>query len=67
MRQFINNIFTARDNVTFSMTKLLGMSGGFSMVWKFIQAPSPDYQAFGLGLAGIMAALAAKYYTEGKQ
>lgn len=66
MNKFINEIFTQRDNITFSMTKIIGIAGSSIMIAKFIESPSPDYQGFGIGISAVMTALAVKYYTEGK-
>lgn len=66
MKTIIKNWFTARDNLTFSMTKLLGISAGASMVFNFVTHHSLDYQGFGTGIGLIMAALAAKYFVEDK-
>ena len=62
--KFLKNIMTARDNETFSLTKLMGSMAGVTMIAKFWQTPTPDYQGFGLAIAGIIAALAAKYHVE---
>jgi len=62
--KYLLHIFTARDNTTFSLTKLLAMLAGLAMVCNFIRAVSVDFQGFGIGIAAMIAALAAKYATE---
>lgn len=64
MLTFLKNIFTARDNESFSLTKLFGIAGVVAMVHNFIATSSQDFNGFGLGIAGMIAAMAAKYYVE---
>lgn len=66
IKTLLQHWFTARDNTSYSFTKLLGSVGGGSMIYKFITnaSPTPDYVGFGAGVAAIMAALAAKYLVE---
>ena len=66
MLNFLKNLFTARDNESFSLTKLFGLAGVTAMVFNFISTASVDFNGFGLGVAGLMAAMAAKYYVEDK-
>ena len=66
MMNFMKNIFTAKDNVSYSLSKLLGISGGAAMVFNFVKAGSLDFQGFGAGVSLLIAALAAKYYVETK-
>lgn len=66
MREVIRNWFTARDNISYSLTKLIGVAGGVAMVFNFIVKGSDDFQGFGTGIGLIMAALAAKYFVEEK-
>lgn len=66
MKEFLKNVFTARDNVSYSLSKLLGISGGAAMVFNFIKVGSVDFQGFGTGVSLLIAALAAKYFAEGK-
>ncbi len=58
------NWMTARDNVTWSFTKLLGMGAGVAMIVKFWRTATPDYQSFGIAITGIIASLAYKYSVE---
>lgn len=66
MKEFLKNIFTAKDNVSYSLSKLLGISGGAAMVFNFVKVGSTDYQGFGTGVSLLIAALAAKYFAESK-
>ena len=66
MNDFLKNIFTAKDNVSYSLSKLLGISGGAAMVFNFVKSGSLDFQGFGTGVSLLIAALAAKYYAESK-
>lgn len=67
MLTFLKNIFTARDNESFSLTKLIGIGGGTSMIYNFLSTSSDAFQDFGIGIGAIMAALAAKYHVEDKE
>lgn len=64
MIQVIKQWMTAKDNVTWSLTKLIGMGGSAAMIGEFLYKGSVDYQGFGIGLTTIMGALAAKYFAE---
>lgn len=66
MIKFLNDIFTSRDNATFSMSKLIGSTAGVAMVYEFIRMSSVDFQGFGIGASTLIAALAAKAYTDTK-
>lgn len=66
IREIIKNWFTARDNISYSLTKLIGVSAGIAMVFNFVGNDSQDYGGFGTGIGLIMAALAAKYLVEEK-
>lgn len=60
----INNIFTARDNESVSLTKLVGIGAAITMCYKFATGDSSDFSGFGTGISLLMAALAAKYMAE---
>lgn len=57
---------TARDNTSFSLTKLIGICTIAVMLVQFVRLGSVDFQGLSIGVAAMMAALAAKYYVEGK-
>ena len=56
---------TGRDNISYSFTKLIGLCSAIAMIYNFIYIKSVDFTGFGIGISGIMAALAAKYFVEG--
>ena len=64
MKYYLKNIFTSADNTTFSASKLIGVTGGLTMIGEFIRVQSVDWQGFGIGISTIIAALAAKAYTD---
>jgi hypothetical protein len=66
MIEFLKNIFTANDNATFSMTKVIAITAVVSMTYTFISVISQDFQGYGIGVSIIMGALAAKYFVESK-
>ena len=63
MIEILKHWFTEKDNTTFCVVRMLLTSGGTVMIYKFTTMGG-DFQAFGLGLAGIGAAIAAKNATE---
>ena len=65
--KFLKDIFTSRDNSTYSMSKIIGVAGATAMVIQFIRAGSIDFQGFGIGLSTLIAALAAKAFTDKKE
>ncbi len=67
MLDMLKNWFTSRDNLTYSFTKLLGASAGVTMICKFSTMVVPDFVGFGVGISGIIAALAIKYAVEEKK
>lgn len=62
--QFLIDLFTARNGVDYSLTKLIGIAAGVAMIYQFVASESGDYSGFGTGIGLIMAALAAKYVAE---
>lgn len=66
MKNILMNWLTARDNESFSLTKLIAIAGVTTMCYNFVINGSADFQGFGLALTGIIAAMAAKYHVEGK-
>ena len=66
MIKFLLNIFTARDNETFSLSKILAISSVSAMVFNFVKLASGDFQGLGIGVSIMIAALAGKYFVEDK-
>lgn len=66
INKLVQHIFTARDGISYSMTKLVGVSAAVVMIVQFIRTHSTDFQGFSIGIAGIMTALAIKYAVEDK-
>jgi hypothetical protein len=64
MKTIIKHWFTGRDNETFSYTKLASFTGVVALVYNFVSTASGDFQGFGTALGLIIAAHAAKHYTE---
>lgn len=66
LTQLLTDLFTAKNGIDYSLTKLIGLSAGVAMIYNFVAAESGDYSGFGTGIGLIMAALAAKYLAEAK-
>ena len=64
--EIFSHLFTARDGVSYSLTKLAGICGVVAVTYNFIKLGSPDFQGYGIAIAGLMAALALKYAVEEK-
>jgi hypothetical protein len=64
--EIFSHLFTARDGVSYSLTKLAGICGTVAVTYNFIKLGSPDFQGYGIAIAGLMAALALKYAVEEK-
>jgi hypothetical protein len=64
LKQFLVDALTARNGIDYSLTKMLGIAAGVTMIVRFWQLPTPDFLGFAGGIAAIMGALAAKYYVE---
>lgn len=64
LKEILHHLTTARDGISYSLTKLLGISATGVMCYKFLIDESSDYIGFAGGVAAIMAAMAAKYYVE---
>ena len=61
----LSDLFTERDNTSLCVVRILLVSGGIAMIYKFCVATgNPDFQSFGLGIAGIGAAIALKNTSE---
>jgi len=65
MIPILKDWFTQRDNISYSLTKLIGISAFISATYKFCESASPDFVGYATLTSGIMAALAVKYYAEG--
>ena len=66
IKKYIHDLLTARNGEDYSMTKLIAGIGALSMIAEFFATRSESYIQLGLGLSVIMAALAGKYFVEGK-
>ena len=67
MKKFVKDCMTSRDGESFSLSKILGAAALASMAYRFLQVQEgvpPDYQGFGIAVAAIITALAAKSFTD---
>ena len=67
MKDFFQHLITARDNESFSLTKVIAIVTVAAMIVNFIRVESVDFTGLGIGVTGIIAALAAKYHVEEKE
>lgn len=56
--------FTERDGESWCLGRALGAAGAVEMFWKYATASAPDHVGFATGLAAIIAAVAAKNWSE---
>lgn len=66
MKSFLNHIFTSADNETFSMSKLIAFVAALALVYNSMLNGIPDVQGYGIAVAAIIGALAAKTFTDVK-
>ena len=64
MVEFLKHILTCSDNTTWSMSKLVALGTALTMNYNFVAGAGHDYQGYALGVAAIIASLAAKTYVE---
>ena len=64
MLAFLKNVLTSRDNLTYSMTKIMAASGTAALIYNFVTLHSSDFQGFAVGMSAMVTSLAAKYYVE---
>jgi|GEM_PF-2668478 len=67
MHEIIKHLLTARDNESFSLTKAIAIATVVAMIINFLRVQSVDFTGLGIGVTGIIAAMAAKYHVEGKE
>lgn len=64
MRKLITDWFTERDGTSWCIGRAMAAAAFASMIFKFIQASSADFQGFAIGVAAVIAAVAGKNYSE---
>lgn len=64
MKKLLLDIFTSKDNSTFSMSKTLAFLGGMALIYNFIKLSVTDMQGFGVAIGAMIGALAAKSFTD---
>ena len=67
MNEILRHLLTARDNESFSLVKIIAIATVAAMLINFLRVQSVDFTGLGIGVTGIIAAMAAKYHVEGKE
>ena len=67
MNEILRHLLTARDNESFSLVKIIAIATVAAMIINFLRVQSVDFTGLGIGVTGIIAAMAAKYHIEGKE
>ena len=67
MNEILRHLLTARDNESFSLVKIIAIATVAAMLINFLRVQSVDFSGLGIGVTGIIAAMAAKYHIEGKE
>ena len=67
MNEILRHLLTARDNESFSLVKIIAIATVAAMIINFLRVQSVDFTGLGIGVTGIIAAMAAKYHVEGKE
>lgn len=60
----IKQWLTGRDNSTYSLSKIVVIATISAMLFNFIKTGSVDFQGLGIGVTGILGAMAAKFFVE---
>lgn len=66
MPKYLNNILTARDNKSYSGTKLAFFLAVACLSWNFVSTQSDKFTEFGLAITGLIGSMAYKYSKEGE-
>ena len=66
MKTFLNHIFTSADNETFSMSKLIAFISVATLAYHSVMNGITDVQGYGIAVAAIIGALAAKTFVDPK-
>lgn len=66
MKTFLFHIFTSADNETFSMSKVIAFVAVATLAYNSILNGIADVQGYGIAVAAIIGALAAKTFTDVK-
>lgn len=64
MLKFLTDCFTERDGTSWCMGRSIGFLAFAEMMYKFFQSSSVDFQGFAIGVSSIIAAVAAKNFSE---
>ena len=64
MNEILRHLLTARDNESFSLVKIIAIATVAAMIINFLRVQSVDFTGLGIGVTGIIAAMAAKYHVE---
>jgi len=65
MMKLLNDWFTERDNISFCLGRAIGGASGAAAIYKFLTATgAPDFVSFGTCAGAIIAAIAAKNWSE---
>ena len=64
-KTLVTQLLTSSDNQTFSFSKMLvALPASFVGIYKFAIEAHPDFQAFGIFVGAMIAALAVKAVTD---
>jgi hypothetical protein len=62
--KFLQDWFTERDGTSACIARAIGTGAGVEAIYKFHTSTTPDYSSFGTCIAGIIAAIALKNWSE---
>ena len=66
MKKLIIDWFTENDGTSWCIGRAIGFTAAAEMLYKFIVTSAVDYISFSGGIAAIIAAIAAKNFSERK-
>ena len=67
VKKFMRDLFTEDDGISWCIGRTIGFAAACVLIYKFIVAIPVDHQGFAIGIAAIIASVAAKNYSERKE
>jgi hypothetical protein len=64
IKKFVRDQMTERDGTSYCAGRSIGVVSAAVACYKFAVLPTPDYVSFGTCIGAIIAAIAAKNWTE---
>jgi hypothetical protein len=66
MKKLIIDMFTEDDGVSWCIGRIMGFMAFLTLLEQFVRLGDKDWQSFGISVASLIAAVAAKNWSERK-